>query len=151
MKKIFILLLICGVSSVSFAQEVTKKNSVDSSNTNMKEIVVKTEALRNFEGKVFEMDYYYGCKFSKEDERLAVIDGYILLDFAKIDELRKWVARQHNVQELDVIFISGKENSTYGSFEVCIAGMIYEYVKRGRDYLCERKSKPLTKKRKWRI
>ena len=124
MKKLLIIMFIVSVSYSAFAQEKVKNEFEENSNTVMNEITVKTEASRDFDGKVFEMEYYYGCKFSREDERMAVIDGYILFNPVRIDEIKRWVAKQHNVKELDVILISGKENSTYGAFEVCVAGII---------------------------
>lgn len=149
MKKLLIIMFIVSVSYSAFAQEKVKNESEENSNTVMNEITVKTEASRDFDGKVFEMEYYYGCKFSREDERMAVIDGYILFNPVRIDEIKRWVAKQHNVKELDVILISGKENSTYGAFEVCVAGIIYIYEKKGnREYHFERKSKPLATKKK---
>jgi hypothetical protein len=126
-----------------YAQEPHKDKTTNEvvSNTEIKEIVIKTEPLQNLEGKIWDMGYYYFCKFTRDDERKALLDGYILLTPWRMEAIRRIVAGNHNVLPMDVSIISGKETGRYGTYEVCAGGVKYSYVQRGGIYTWNRKLK----------
>ncbi|MCS4239540.1 hypothetical protein M2306_002083 [Myroides gitamensis] len=37
-------------------------------------VIIHTEVKQNLEGKVWDMGAYYYCKFSRDDERKAILD-----------------------------------------------------------------------------
>jgi protein-L-isoaspartate O-methyltransferase len=142
MKYIWIFLVFLFGASI-YAQEPHKDKTTNEvvSNTEIKEIVIKTEPLQNLEGKIWDMGYYYFCKFTRDDERKALLDGYILLTPWRMEAIRRIVAGNHNVLPMDVSIISGKETGRYGTYEVCAGGVKYSYVQRGGIYTWNRKLK----------
>ena len=129
----FVFILFSGLSI--FAQEGEGAVVLKVPDTTINEIVIRTDPKQNLENKVWDMGPYYYCKFSREDERKAVLDGWILLNPYRIEEIRRSVAGEHSIQVRDVSIISGKENRRFGEYEVCAGGTKYTYVRRGDHYV----------------
>lgn len=143
MKKILHLLLLSALSSGSvFAQEPSQTNNEQEIKySTMNEVIIKTEASQNLEGKVWDMGPYYYCKFTRTDERNAILDGWITVSVFRVEQIRRQAAGNHGVNIMDVSVINAKENSRYGFYEVCAGGTKYSYVKRGDNYIWYRKYK----------
>ena len=118
----------------TYAQEKPTTNQV------IEEVVITTES-QNLEGKVWDMGPYYYCKFTKEDERQAIIDGYIVLTPSRIDEIRRKASSEHNVVEKDISLISGRDTKEYGSYDICVGGTKYTYIRKGTVYTSYKKVK----------
>lgn len=139
MKKLLSIFLFFSFIGISLAQEPV--NNEQEITTAIDEIVIKTEAYQNLNGKVWDMGPYYYCKFTRSDERQAVLDGFITLFPYRMEEFRRKAAGDHGVLVTDVSIINGRENARYGSFEVCAGGTKYTYIKRGDQYIWYRKTK----------
>lgn len=118
----------------AYAQEKTTTNQV------IEEVVITTEA-QDLEGKVWDMGAYYYCKFTQEDERKAVLDGYIVLEPNRIAEIRRRASREHNIAEKDIALISGRDTKEYGSYDICVGGTKYTYIRKGTIYTSYKKTK----------
>jgi len=123
----------------SFAQEKEKATVLQVPDSRIKEIIIHTSPRQNLENMVWDMGPYYFCKFSRDDEKRAVLDGWILIPPHRMEYLRQMVARDHNVLAMDVSFISGTENALFSEFEVCAGTTKYSYVRRGKDFTWYRK------------
>ncbi len=133
-KSLFFLVFIVGSYSISAQDKDTISKVID-------EVVIKAAASQNLEGKVWDMGEYYYCKFTKDDERMAVLDGYIVLSPSRIEEIRNRAAKEHNVQFKDVAIISGRDTKEYGTYELCAGGVKYIYIRRGGGYTYYKKVK----------
>lgn len=120
--------------SNTYGQEKPTTNQV------IEEVVITTDA-QDLEGKVWDMGLYYYCKFTRDDERKAVIDGYIRLTPNRIEEIRRRASREHNVAEKDVTIISGSDRKEYGAYDVCVGGTKYSYIRKGTVYTYYKKVK----------
>ncbi|WP_353120591.1 hypothetical protein [Myroides odoratus] len=138
MKKLYFFIYSCmfflGGGIIAFAQEQTEPYILSVPDTKIKEIVIRTQPRQNLEGKVWDMGAYYYCKFSRDDERKAVLDGWILVDPIRVEEIRAQASGGNNVHSTDVTIINAKESRKYGTYEVCIAGTKYTYIRRGDNY-----------------
>lgn len=130
---VFTLFMIGGYSV--FAQDK------DTINTLINEVVIKAATPQNLENKVWDMGEYYYCKFTKDDERMAVLDGFIVLSPSRMEAIRNRAAKEHNVQLKDVAIISGREAKEYGTYELCAGGVKYIYIRKGGGYTCYKKLK----------
>lgn len=125
----------------SFSQEKEGSGVSNVEDVTMKEIVIKAKAQQDLNDKVWDMGYYYYCKFSRSDEKQAMMDGWILLTPHRMEEIRRRAVEEHNVQIQDVYIINGVENNRYGTYELCAGGVLYTYVRRGSDeYQINKKS-----------
>lgn len=128
------LVLIIGAGIHVRAQEGEGVEVIQVPGTTIKEIVIRTQPRQDLEGKVWDMGAYCYCKFSRDDERKAVIDGWILVDHIRLEEIRTQASSQNNIHLSDVNIINAKESRNYGTYEVCIAGTKYTYIRRGDKY-----------------
>lgn len=124
-------------SGFVLAQKEQIKKGV--TNTVINEVVIRTEVKQNLEGKVWDMGAYYYCKFSRDDERKAILDGWILVSPYRLEQIRASVAGEQGVSMMDVSIINAKENEKYGSYEVCAGGTKYTYIRRADNYVRYRK------------
>ncbi len=137
MKKIFIMIFILS-SLVMFAQDNKDAEIAVNETTTLEEVTITTKATRDLEGKIFDMGRYIACKFSKNDERKAIADGYITITPYELEKIRKSVAKRHNITEDGVFIISAKVIGVRASassshrdrieFEVCVGGIKYVYT-----------------------
>lgn len=121
--------------SYSYGQETS------TTNTEIEEIVLKAAATQNLENKVWDMGEYSYCKFTKDDERMAVLDGFIVLSPSRMEAIRNRAAKEHNVQIQDVAIISGRDTKEYGTYELCAGGVKYIYIRKGGGYTYYKKLK----------
>ena len=136
MKKVGLVMVIFVMGFFSsYAQETS------TTNTEIEEIVLKAAATQNLENKVWDMGEYYYCKFTREDERMAVLDGFIVLPPSRMEAIRNRAAKEHNVQPKDVAIISGRDTKEYGTYELCAGGVKYIYIRKGGGYTYYKKLK----------